>query len=89
LRQFGTGVSNLNAIADKCKADLGHNAGDDRDRLRRGGPAGGDQPDSYDIADIEYWICKKVFPQRRPAADGRQQAENTTTTSCRCSKPAS
>ncbi|TGV96346.1 ABC transporter substrate-binding protein, partial [Mesorhizobium sp. M2D.F.Ca.ET.145.01.1.1] len=20
------------------------------------------QPDSYDIADIEYWICKKVFP---------------------------
>ncbi|TGV45703.1 ABC transporter substrate-binding protein, partial [Mesorhizobium sp. M2D.F.Ca.ET.160.01.1.1] len=23
LRQFGTGVSNLNAIADKCKADLG------------------------------------------------------------------
>ena len=23
LRQFGTGVSNLTAIADKCKADLG------------------------------------------------------------------
>ncbi|TIW72175.1 MAG: twin-arginine translocation signal domain-containing protein, partial [Mesorhizobium sp.] len=23
LRQFGTGVSNLNAIAEKCKADLG------------------------------------------------------------------
>ena len=23
LRQFGTGVSNLNAIADKCKEDLG------------------------------------------------------------------
>ncbi|MBR7513528.1 hypothetical protein KC219_25550, partial [Mycobacterium tuberculosis] len=20
------------------------------------------QPDSYDIADIEYWIAKKVFP---------------------------
>ena len=20
------------------------------------------QPDSYDIADVEYWICKKVFP---------------------------
>ena len=23
IRQFGTGVSNLNAIAEKCKADLG------------------------------------------------------------------
>lgn len=23
LRQFGTGVSNINAIAEKCKADLG------------------------------------------------------------------
>ena len=23
LRQFGTGVSNINEIADKCKADLG------------------------------------------------------------------
>ena len=20
------------------------------------------QPDSFDIADIEYWICKKVWP---------------------------
>ena len=28
------------------------------------------QPDSYDIADIEYWICKKVFPAGVHAADG-------------------
>ena len=36
LRQFGTGVSNLNAIAEKVKQDLGFTLADDRARYRRG-----------------------------------------------------
>jgi putative spermidine/putrescine transport system substrate-binding protein len=62
LRQFGTGVSNLNAIAEKCKADLGitlEMTAMDSDAAAQRAVT---QPDSYDIADIEYWICKKVFP---------------------------
>ena len=62
LRQFGTGVSNLNAIADKCKEDLGitlEMTAMDSDAAAQRAVT---QPDSYDIADIEYWICKKVFP---------------------------
>ena len=62
LRQFGTGVSNLNAIAEKCKADLGitlEMTAIDSDAAAQRAVT---QPDSYDIADIEYWICKKVFP---------------------------
>jgi putative spermidine/putrescine transport system substrate-binding protein len=62
LRQFGTGVSNLNAIAEKCKADLGitlEMTAMDSDAAAQRAVT---QPDSYDIADIEYWICKKVYP---------------------------
>jgi putative spermidine/putrescine transport system substrate-binding protein len=62
LRQFGTGVSNLNDIAEKCKADLGitlEMTAMDSDAAAQRAVT---QPDSYDIADIEYWICKKVFP---------------------------
>src|SRR5215207_4422319 len=62
LRQFGTGVSNLNAIADKCKEDLGitlEMTAMDSDAAAQRTVT---QPDSFDIADIEYWICKKVFP---------------------------
>ena len=62
LRQFGTGVSNLNAIADKCKEDLGitlEMTATDSDAAAQRAVT---QPDSYDIADIEYWILKKVFP---------------------------
>ena len=62
LRQFGTGVSNLNAIAEKCKADLGitlEMTATDSDAAAQRAVT---QPDSYDIADIEYWIAKKVFP---------------------------
>jgi putative spermidine/putrescine transport system substrate-binding protein len=62
LRQFGTGVSGQNPIANKVKEDLGFtlqmtvldsDAAAQRART---------QPNSYDIADVEYWICKKVFP---------------------------
>jgi len=62
LRQFGTGVSNLNAIADKCKADLGitlQMTATDSDAAAQRAVT---QPNSYDIADIEYWIAKKVYP---------------------------
>jgi putative spermidine/putrescine transport system substrate-binding protein len=62
LRQFGTGVSNINAIAEKCKEDLGitlEMTAMDSDATAQRAVT---QPDSYDIADIEYWICKKVFP---------------------------
>ena len=62
LRQFGTGVSNINEIAEKCKADLGitlQMTALDSDAVVQRAVT---QPNSYDVADIEYWMCKKVFP---------------------------
>ncbi len=62
LRQFGTGVSNLNDVALKVKEDLGFTlemTALDSDAVTQRAAT---QPDSFDIADIEYWICKKVWP---------------------------
>src|SRR6204780_789306 len=62
LRQFGTGVSNLNAVAEKVKQDLGFTleiAALDTDAVTQKAVT---QPKSYDIADIEYFAIKKVFP---------------------------
>ena len=62
LRQFGTGVSNLNEVATKVKEDLGFTlemTALDSDSVTQRAAT---QPDSFDIADIEYWICKKVWP---------------------------
>ena len=62
LRQFGTGVSNLNDVANKVKEDLGFTlemTALDSDAVTQRAAT---QPDSFDIADIEYWICKKVWP---------------------------
>lgn len=62
LRQFGTGVSNLNEVAQKVKEDLGFTlemTALDSDSVTQRAAT---QPDSFDIADIEYWICKKVWP---------------------------
>src|ERR1700730_8597831 len=62
LRQFGTGVSNINEVAQKVKEDLGFTlemAALDSDAVAQRAAT---QPKSFDIADIEYWICKKVFP---------------------------
>ena len=62
LHQFGTGVSNLNAVAEKVKQDLGFTlqmTALDTDAVTQKAVT---QPRSYDIADIEYFICKKVFP---------------------------
>ena len=62
LRQFGTGVSNLNAVAEKVKSDLGFTlqmTALDTDAVAQKAVT---QPRSYDIADIEYFTCKKIFP---------------------------
>ncbi len=62
LRQFGTGVSNLNDVAVKVKEDLGFTlemTALDSDSVTQRAAT---QPKSFDIADIEYWICKKVWP---------------------------
>ncbi len=61
LRQFGTGVSNLNEVAEKVKKDLGFTlemTALDSDAVTQRAAT---QPKSFDIADIEYWICKKVW----------------------------
>ncbi|MEL6290540.1 MAG: extracellular solute-binding protein [Pseudomonadota bacterium] len=61
LRQFGTGVSNLNEVAKKVKEDLGFTlemTALDSDSVTQRAVT---QPKSFDIADIEYWICKKVW----------------------------
>lgn len=62
LRQAGTGVSAFNEVAAKVKEDLGFTlemTALDSDSVTQKVAT---QPDSYDIADIEYWICKKVWP---------------------------
>lgn len=72
LRQFGTGVSNLNDVATKVKEDLGFTlemTALDTDSVTQRAAT---QPNSFDIADIEYFICKKVW------AAGNLQAMDTT-----------
>ena len=62
LRQAGTGVSAFNEVAAKVKEDLGFTlemTALDSDAVTQRAAT---QPDSYDIADIEYWMCKKVWP---------------------------
>ncbi len=62
LRQFGTGVSNLNEVANKVREDLGFNlemTALDTDSVTQRAAT---QPDSFDIADIEYFVAKKVWP---------------------------
>ena len=62
LRQFGTGVSALNPIAERVKKDLGFTlqmTALDTDATAQKAVT---QPRSYDVADIEYFLCKKVFP---------------------------
>ncbi len=53
--------SNLNAIAEKCKADLGitpEMTATDSDAAAQRAVT---QPNSYDVADIEYWIARRCF----------------------------
>ena len=89
LRQFGTGVSNLNAVAEKVKQDLGFTlqmTALDTDAVTQKAVT---QPKSYDIADIEYFDHQEGVPHRRAAADGHQEASSCSTRSCRSSPPAS
>ena len=65
LRQFGTGVSNLNAIADQCKKDTGITISMTAMDTDAAAIRAITQPNSYDIADIEYFTVKKVFPTGR------------------------
>ncbi len=61
LRQFGTGVSNINEIAKQAKEDLGINlemTALDTDSTAQRVVT---QPKSFDIADIEYFTLKKVW----------------------------
>ena len=61
LRQFGTGVSNINVIAEKAKEDLGitlQMTALDTDSTAQRVVT---QPKSFDIADIEYFTLKKVW----------------------------
>ena len=72
LRQFGTGVSNLNAVAERVQKDLGFKlemTALDTDAVTQRAVT---QPDSFDVADIEYFVCKKVWPS------GNLQAMDTT-----------
>ena len=72
VRQFGTGVSNLNDVALKVKEDLGFTlemTALDTDSVTQRAAT---QPNSFDIADIEYFICKKVW------AAGNLQAMDTS-----------
>ena len=61
LRQFGTGVSNINEIAKRAKHDLGitlQMTALDTDSTAQRVVT---QPRSFDIADIEYFTLKKVW----------------------------
>ena len=72
LRQFGTGVSNINEVAQKVKEELGFTlemTALDSDSVTQRAAT---QPKSFDIADIEYWICKKIW------GAGNLQAMDTT-----------
>ncbi len=54
--------SNLNDVGTKVKEDLGFTlemTALDSDSVAQRAAT---QPKSFDIADIEYWICKKVWP---------------------------
>ena len=76
LRQFGTGVSNLNDVANKVKEDLGFTlemTALDSDSVTQRAAT---QPKSFDIADIEYWICKKVWPAGNLQAMDVSKIEN-------------
>ena len=89
LRQFGTGVSNLNAIAEKVKQDLGFTlqmTALDTDAVVQKAVT---QPKSYDIADIEYFSSKKVFPTGVLQPMDTHEDQAVSTRSCRSSSPAS
>jgi putative spermidine/putrescine transport system substrate-binding protein len=62
LRQFGTGTSNQNAIAERCKKDTGITLEMTATTTDAAIQRAVTQPNSYEIADIEYFSIKKVYP---------------------------
>ncbi|MCY4326273.1 MAG: extracellular solute-binding protein, partial [Rhodobacteraceae bacterium] len=75
-RHCGTGVSNLIEVAQKVKEDLGFSlqmTALDSDSVTQRAAT---QPNSFDIADIEYWICKKVWPTGNLQAMDTSKIEN-------------
>ena len=76
LHQFGTGVSNLNEVAERVREDLGFNlemTALDTDAVTQRAAT---QPNSFDIADIEYFICKKVWEAGNLQAMDTSRLEN-------------
>ncbi|WP_319520494.1 PotD/PotF family extracellular solute-binding protein [uncultured Martelella sp.] len=62
LRSTSTGTASANAIAAKAKEDLGitiQMTALDTDSVNNRIVT---QPNSYELADIEYFSCKKIFP---------------------------
>jgi len=62
LRSTSTGTASANAIAAKAKEDIGitiQMTALDTDSVNNRVVT---QPNSYELADIEYFSCKKVFP---------------------------
>ena len=85
LRQFGTGVSNLNAVAEKVKAGPRLHPADDGARHRRGDAEGGDAAEILRHRRHRVFRHQEGVPDRRDAADGCQEDQATTTRSCRSS----
>ena len=73
LRYLGTAVNQDKAIAEKFKEDTGitiqYVAVTTDDVTKRVVT----QPNCFDIVDIEYFILKKIVPDRQPAGHGRQE----------------
>ena len=89
LRQFGTGVSNLNAIAEKVQGRSRLHPADDGARFRRGRAEGGDAAEILRHRRHRVLDLQEGVPDRRAAADGHQEDQDYSTRSCRSSSPAS
>ena len=90
LRQFGTGVSNLNAIAEKCKADLGITLemtaiGSRRRRTARGDAAGQLRHRRHRVLDLQEGLSRAGVLQPMDV----DEAQVLRQRSCRSSSPAS
>jgi putative spermidine/putrescine transport system substrate-binding protein len=62
LRQVGTGVSGLNAISEQVKKDLGFTLQLTVSDTEAVAQRAATQARSFDVADIEYFSIKKVYP---------------------------
>ena len=89
LRQFGTGVSNLNAIAEKVKQDLGFTlqmTALDTDAVTQKAVT---QPEILRRRRHRVLHHQEGVPHRRAPADGHETDQSCSTRSCRSSPPGS